>query len=146
MGVASQGIVAFWVLSHRLRRKLRYIGFDGQGKQVRDVLHVDDLADLLVKQLARPNVWDGRAYNVGGGRDVSISLRELTAVCEQVTGHHMTIDSVPTTSDVDVRILILDASLASAEFDWSPRRTPVQIVEHIDRWVSENEQILGRIL
>lgn len=136
MGVASQGIVAFWVLSHRFNRSLRYIGFNGQGKQVRDVLHVDDLADLVIKQIERPEVWQGRTYNVAGGIENSTSLRELTTTCENVTGNKLDIGCEPTTSDVDVRILILNSDRARHEFDWQPKRDVAQIVSDIDQWIS----------
>src|SRR5690606_8724212 len=50
-GQASQGIFAYWVHSHHQKRKLSYIGFDGTGAQVRDMLHPEDLAKLVSEQL-----------------------------------------------------------------------------------------------
>ncbi|MET0306789.1 MAG: NAD-dependent epimerase/dehydratase family protein, partial [Solirubrobacterales bacterium] len=77
MGKVDQGVFAFWVFHHHFGLPLSYIGYGGEGKQVRDLLHVDDLVELLDDQLARPDHWAGRTFNVGGGRDVSLSLREL---------------------------------------------------------------------
>ena len=54
MGKVDQGVITLWVARHYFGRPLRYIGYGGQGKQVRDLLHVDDLFDLLVLQLADP--------------------------------------------------------------------------------------------
>jgi CDP-paratose 2-epimerase len=51
MGRVDQGVFTFWLLAHVLGRELRYIGYGGQGKQVRDLLHVGDLVDLLDEQL-----------------------------------------------------------------------------------------------
>jgi CDP-paratose 2-epimerase len=143
MGVASQGIVAFWVLNHVWKRAMRYIGFEGTGKQVRDVLHVDDLADLIVRQIQQPQVWNGSVYNVGGGVANSTSLLELTQLCEQITDNRVPIASVPTTSDVDVRIFITDSRQAAHQFDWSPRRDLSHIVRDIHQWVIENESDLA---
>ena len=52
-GTPGQGIFAFWVNAHLRRRPLRYIGFDGMGKQVRDALHPADLAALVDTQMRR---------------------------------------------------------------------------------------------
>ena len=73
MGNAEQGVFAHWVLAHLRSEPLRYIGYEG--RQVRDLLHVDDLVDLLDDQLARPEHWDGATFNVGGGAENSLSLR-----------------------------------------------------------------------
>ena len=58
MGKVDQGVVAYWMLAHVFRRQLAYIGFGGSGKQVRDLLHVDDLLGLVDLQLSDPGVVD----------------------------------------------------------------------------------------
>ncbi len=85
MGKVDQGVFTHWMLSFVLGRPLSYIGYGGTGKQVRDLLHVADLVDLVDEQLADPGRWDGRTFNVGGGRDVSLSLLETTAICRELT-------------------------------------------------------------
>ena len=59
MGKVDQGVFTHWMLAHRLSRPLRYIGFGASGKQVRDLLHVDDLVELIDEQLIDPDRWDG---------------------------------------------------------------------------------------
>ena len=78
MGKVDQGVFTHWVLSHRFGQPLSYIGYGGTGKQVRDLLHVDDLVDLVDRQLTDPDHWRGHTFNVGGGRDGSLSLLETT--------------------------------------------------------------------
>ena len=51
MGKTDQGVVALWMAAHYFKRPLSYIGFGGTGKQVRDILHVDDLCDLVAEQI-----------------------------------------------------------------------------------------------
>ena len=75
MGKVDQGVITLWVARHYFGQPLRYTGFGGHGKQVRDILHVHDLFDLLQLQLEAPERWDGRVYNVGGGNDGSVSLQ-----------------------------------------------------------------------
>ena len=82
-GKADQGIFSFWIRSWRERKPLKYIGFDGQGSQVRDCLHPLDLIPVLLAQLEgkKPkDPGDGldlRISNFGGGRANSCSLRQF---------------------------------------------------------------------
>src|SRR5674476_1350407 len=70
MGKVDQGFIVLWMARHLFGGQLGYMGFGGDGLQVRDVLHVDDLYDLLIKQLAGLDAKSAPAfYNVGGGLD-----------------------------------------------------------------------------
>ena len=68
MGKVDQGVFTHWLLGHHFGRPLAYIGYGGAGKQVRDLLHVDDLVDLVDDQLPRPDALGRGTFNVGGGR------------------------------------------------------------------------------
>jgi CDP-paratose 2-epimerase len=138
MGNVDQGVFTFWVARHLLGLPLRYTGFSGLGKQVRDLLHVDDLFALICRQIEEVGSWRGQVYNIGGGLPVSTSLLELTAVCREVTGRSVVVGSVPETNPVDVRIFLTDASRAMADFGWRPRRTVAAIIEDICRWLQDN--------
>ena len=85
MGKVDQGVVAYWMLAHVFRRPLTYIGFGGSGKQVRDLLHVDDLLGLVDLQLSDPASWAGVVANVGGGPSV---LRLASRAHRAVLGDH----------------------------------------------------------
>jgi CDP-paratose 2-epimerase len=146
MGKVDQGVVTLWVARHAFGQPLRYIGFGGQGKQVRDVLHVDDLFDLIVRQSADLARWDGRIYNVGGGREVSVSLLELTGLCREIVGKPVPVTSEPATSTVDVRIYLTDPGRVSADFAWVPRKSVAAIVEDIYAWLRKHEERLRPIL
>jgi CDP-paratose 2-epimerase len=146
MGKVDQGVITLWVARHYFGRPLRYTGFGGQGKQVRDILHVHDLFDLLQLQLEAPERWDGRVYNVGGGNDVSVSLRELTGLCVQETGKTVPIASVPETAGVDLRIYVTDAHKVEVDFGWRPTRDPARIVRDIRAWIEEHREPLESIL
>ena len=144
MGKVDQGVITLWVARHYFGRPLRYTGFGGHGKQVRDILHVHDLFDLLLLQLEAPERWDGRVYNVGGGNDVSVSLRELTELCVQETGKTVPIASVPETAGVDLRIYVTDARKAEVDFGWRPTRGPARIVRDIRAWIEEHRRNTGK--
>ncbi len=87
-GTADQGIFSYWIHAHARRRPLRYIGFDGTGKQTRDLFHPRDLTVLVDAQFntSRPN--GQRVYCAGGGRANAISLARLNAWCDARQGTH----------------------------------------------------------
>jgi CDP-paratose 2-epimerase len=142
MGKVDQGVFTFWVLAHRLRRPLRYIGFGGSGKQVRDLLHVEDLVELIERQVMDPDHWNGLTVNVGGGRAGSLSLRETTAVCAEITGIQIEPETSVETRPGDVPLYISDCSALFGLTDWRPRRGPRDILADIDSWVAANEVAL----
>jgi CDP-paratose 2-epimerase len=146
MGKVDQGVITLWVASHYFGRPLRYTGFGGQGKQVRDILHVHDLFDLLELQLEASERWDGRVYNVGGGHDGSVSLKELTQLCVQETGKTVPIASVPETHGVDIRVFVTDTRKVEVDFGWRPTRKPARIVRDIHHWIEEYRGSLESIL
>ena len=146
MGKVDQGVIALWVSRHYFRQPLKYIGFGGNGKQVRDLLHVDDLFELIIAQTKTEDVWDGRVYNVGGGQDVSVSLAELTELCATATGNEINVANQPETSKVDVRIYMTDARKARKDFGWKPKRSALEIVKDINSWIGENESEVKQVL
>jgi CDP-paratose 2-epimerase len=81
-GTPDQGIFSYWVNAHLRRRKLRYIGFDGTGHQIRDAFHPRDLAALLLAQMDSGRKGGQRIYTAGGGAKNAMSLAQLTAWCD----------------------------------------------------------------
>jgi len=146
MGHAEQGVFAHWMLAHALRRPLAYIGFGGEGRQVRDVLHVADLADLIDIQLAREDGWTGEPLNAGGGAANSVSLLELTRVCESLTGVRLDIGSRPETRPGDVPVYITDNTRIEARFGWKPARGVADIARDVHAWIAANEAALRATL
>jgi CDP-paratose 2-epimerase len=146
MGKVDQGVVMHWVASHIFGKGLRYIGYGGGGKQVRDILHVSDLAELLDQQIGALHGLKGDVFNVGGGVDCSISLRELTGLCQQATGQSVPVDSEPETRRADIRMYLSDCRKVQERFDWRPTRNPAAIVEDIARWVHNERRALEPVL
>jgi CDP-paratose 2-epimerase len=135
MGKVDQGVFALWVAAHRFGGELSYIGWGGSGKQVRDLLHVDDLAELLDIQLARLGDLAGNTFNVGGGVGCSLSLLETTRLCEEITRRTVPIHAVPETRPADMRWYVSDNRRVTEATGWCPRRAPRDILTAIDAWL-----------
>jgi CDP-paratose 2-epimerase len=146
MGKLDQGVYTYWMLSHFLGTDLSYIGFGGQGKQVRDLIHIQDLVELIEDQLARPIDWAGVTVNVGGGRECSLSLRETTDICTEMTGKKLNIRSTFENRPGDVPIYLSDCGRLSHLTEWRLRHGPCQTMEDIFHWIHENEPAIRAAL
>ncbi len=141
-GKVDQGVFSLWVQAHYFKRSLSYIGFGGMGKQVRDLLHVDDLFDLLDMQLADLEKAKGKVYNVGGGLPCSLSLLETTRICEELTGNTIAIRGDAENRPADLAIYIGDNRRVTADYGWSPKRDARTILADLFAWVRSQEASL----
>ncbi len=141
-GKQDQGVFSMWVAHHYFGKPLKYIGFRGGGKQVRDLLHPLDFCDLLIKQIDRVESWTGDIFNVGGGPAVSVSLREMTDLCREMVGRSVPVDSVEETESIDIPLYVTDHGKVSRSYDWRPRRDARAIVSDLLQWIRSNEEAL----
>ncbi|MGB9184009.1 MAG: NAD-dependent epimerase/dehydratase family protein [Solirubrobacteraceae bacterium] len=142
MGKVDQGVFSHWMLAHHFRRPLSYIGFGGSGKQVRDLLHVDDLLELLDEQLGAPEYWDGHTVNVGGGAGCSLSLLETTALCAEITGNHLEVKASGSTRPGDIPVYVSDCTALTALTAWRPRHTAEDVLVALHEWIAAHEREL----
>lgn len=131
-GRPDQGIFAYWINSHLRRRPLAYIGFDGQGHQVRDCLHPRDLVPLMLAQLdeACHRSVNERIIHCAGGAASAMSLRQLTAWCDERFGVH-TVGFRPEPRPFDIPWMVLDAAKAKRVWNWCPVTPTSAILEEI---------------
>ena len=146
MGKVDQGVFTHWMLAHHFRNPLSYIGFGGHGKQVRDLLHVEDLVDLVERQLLDPAKWDGQTVNAGGGRECSLSLLETTAICRRLTGNEVPITPVAETRQGDVPIYLSDCARLFELDEWRPRRSAEDVLADIAAWVDSDPERIAAAL
>jgi CDP-paratose 2-epimerase len=146
MGKVDQGVFSWWLLSHLFGRPLSYIGYGGSGKQVRDLLHIDDLVDLVEAQLAAPSSWSGVTANVGGGRAGSLSLLETTALCRELTGNEVPIGGEPESRPGDVPVYLSDCGRLHSLTSWRPSRGPREVLADLLAWSTAHEDELRTAL
>jgi CDP-paratose 2-epimerase len=146
MGKVDQGVFTYWMLAHYFKRPLGYIGFGGAGKQVRDLIHVDDVVELIAAQLAFPDEWSGHIGNAGGGREISLSLQETTELCADITGNRIDVGQTREDRAGDVPVYISDSSLLHGKTDWRPTRDARQILQDIFEWIHAHEDAVRNAL
>ena len=116
-GAEDQGWVAWFMIASQLGRPITIYG---DGKQVRDILFIDDLLDAYDAAFAQPDKAAGRAFNIGGGVRNVVSLLELLAFIEQRSGSKIRAGSADWRPG-DQKVFISDIRRARAELGWSPR-------------------------
>jgi CDP-paratose 2-epimerase len=146
MGRVDQGVIVLWLARHFWKKELSYIGYGGLGKQVRDILYIDDLYDILICQLRDFSSYKGQTFNIGGGPEVSVSLCELTELCQIITGNKIAIQSVNEDRPADVPIYISDTSKVSDISGWKPKYNIRNILEETFAWMKEKESMLQPFL
>ncbi len=142
MGKVDQGFFALWAARHLYGGALSYQGFGGKGLQVRDVLHPEDLHDLLKVQLADLSRHSGKVYNVGGGAANAVSLRELSGLCAARAGKALDFGSVPATHPSDIPWYVADNAEVTSATGWAPRRSLESILDDVFAWLREERPLL----
>lgn len=146
MGKTDQGVVTLWMAKHFWKQKLAYIGYGGLGKQVRDMLHISDLIELIDLQIHQPHKFSNKVYNAGGGIESSASLLELSKICEEITGNKISIDSIKENRPADLRIYVTDNTKITNEIGWSPKYKVKDILQDVYTWIHTNEKDLINML
>ena len=146
MGKVDQGFFVLWAACHLYGRPLRYIGFGGKGRQVRDVLHVADLFDLIRLQIADFDRHSGHCYNVGGGAGVSISPAELTEACRGRTASRLQPGEEPATRSADIPYYVTDHGAVTRAAGWAPRRTVEMILDEVLEWLGRHRAAVEPVL
>ncbi|MCV0368139.1 MAG: GDP-mannose 4,6-dehydratase [Filomicrobium sp.] len=132
-GVEDQGWIAWFTIAARLGRNITIYG---DGRQVRDVLHVEDLLRAYEAAIQAPDRIAGQAFNVGGGPDHVLSLLDLIAMLERRLGKTIPLkwqDWRPG----DQRAYVSDIRKLEAELGWKPEIGVEKGVTGLIDWVDE---------
>ena len=136
-GHADQGWVVWWAIAHWLRLPLTYLGW--QGKQVRDVLFVEDMLAVLDRQLAQVASFRGEVFNLGGGAGNAISLCEATKCMQEISSRSTGITISDQARKGDVVLYWTDNRKAAQRLHWQPKIDLSTGFRHIFDWIRQNE-------
>ena len=140
-GKQDQGFVSLWIAKHLLRKKLSYIGFGGYGHQIRDLLHIEDVCEIIYLQIRKMNKINNETFNIGGGPRNSISLKNLTKRCEVLTNNKIKIKKTSRTSIFDIPYYVTDNKKIRKFYNWSPSKSINDILNDIYFWLKNNRKI-----
>lgn len=136
-GVEDQGWVAWFIIAAVLKQPITIFG---DGKQVRDVLFVEDLIDLYLAAFNNPDKSAGKVFNAGGGPKNTLSLLELLAHIEKRLG-----EKIPLAYDDwrpgDQKVYVSDTALAESVLGWERKYDKVRGVDTLIDWILENKNL-----
>ncbi|MBN1888129.1 MAG: SDR family NAD(P)-dependent oxidoreductase [Thermoflexales bacterium] len=139
-GVEDQGWVAHFCIAARLGRPLTIYG---DGKQVRDVLWIDDLVAAYDAAAARIDVASGKIYNVGGGPANTMSIWvEFGPILQELAGHPIPV-TYSTWRPGDQPVYVSDIRKAERELGWRPHVSVREGIERLWRWIDTNPGLFG---
>jgi CDP-paratose 2-epimerase len=140
-GIEDQGWLAWFVIAAVHGRPITIYG---DGKQVRDVLFVDDLIEAMLRAVRRPEVTQGQAYNIGGGPDNSLSVwNEFGPLLAELAGRPIEV-ALRDWRPGDQRVYISDVSKAGRDFGWAPSVNVREGIRRLFDWVSDNPSLFTR--
>ena len=143
-GKQDQGFVSLWIWRHLNKKKLSYIGYGGYGNQIRDVLHIDDLSELILLQIKNINKINNKLFTVGGSKTSYTSLSQLTKLCQKITGNKIKMGKVSKTSSYDIPYYLSDNTHVSNTYRWKPKRNINQVVMDTFLWLKNNKSIIKK--
>lgn len=108
----------------------------GTGKQVRDVLHADDMKRLYMAAISNIDKAKGQAFNIGGGIENSLSLLELFALLEKISNVKLEYTKLPV-RESDQRVFVADIAKARQLLNWQPLVSAQEGVAHMVEWVGQ---------
>lgn len=140
-GVEDQGWVAWFSIAGLLGKPVTLYG---DGKQVRDILHVSDLLDAYELAIAKPEIAKGQIYNIGGGAGLTLSLLELIDYLEREFGIKIT-HKFGAWRPGDQPIYVSNNAKLEKELGWKPKINHKEGIGSMITWIKQNLPAIERI-
>ena len=141
-GVEDQGWVAWFIIA---ALKNKPITIYGNGKQVRDILFIDDLLDAYDSMVKNIDTAVGEIYNIGGGPSNVMSIwAEFGPMLEKLIGHQISV-TYQDWRPGDQPVYVSDIQKAKKNLGWSPKVSVSQGIKQLFEWVRDNEEYFGHI-
>ena len=141
-GLEDQGWVAWFVIASLLGKKITIFG---DGKQVRDILWINDLVNAYVKAYEKKESCEGRIFNIGGAKDFTLSLLELISLLKQ----EAVIAEDPGFADWrqgDQKVFVSNVDKFKALTGWEAKVSPEEGIHKLIHWTRENLDLVKKIL
>jgi len=139
MGVEDQGWLAWFIIALVTGKPITIYG---NGKQVRDLLFIDDLVDAFQLATAQIDVTRGQVYNIGGGIQNAISIWwEFKPIIGDILGREIPDPPFDITRPGDQPIFVADITKARNDFGWTPKVSPTEGIGRLAEWVQQNHSL-----
>jgi len=145
-GKQDQGFVTLWMYKHLFKKNLSYIGFGGHGNQIRDIIHIDDVCEIILKQIKNIQKIYNHTFNIGGGIKNSTSLKKLTRICQTITNNKIFIKKINKTSKYDIPYYVTDNKKIYKYYNWRQKKNLNKLMKDIYNWLLKNKKIINKFI
>jgi CDP-paratose 2-epimerase len=136
-GIEDQGWVAWFVIAAALQKPITIYG---DGKQVRDVLFIEDLVRAYECAYQCRETTAGNAYNIGGGAKNTLSLLELIALIQEHRGEQIDV-AFAEWRPGDQKVFVADIRKAARDLGWTPQVSVKNGIAKLIAWVDHNREV-----
>lgn len=143
-GKVEQGLVSLWLWKHLHKKKLSYIGFNGTGSQIRDVLDIDDLCSIIHLQIKKIDKIFDETFCIGGGKMSSFNLKKLTIMCQKITRNKIKIKKIKKTSIYDIPYFIFSYHKVYKYYKYRNTNDLNKTLLKTYNWMNLNKKILKK--
>lgn len=140
-GLEDQGWVAWFMICSILKKR---ISIFGNGKQVRDILHIDDLIELFFKIYKNKKKLNSNVFNCGGGMKNSLSILELCKYINVLNGNQIKY-TFKKKRKGDQKIFISNNTLLQKKLNWRPKIDKFSGIKSLHRWMLSNMKNIKKI-
>jgi CDP-paratose 2-epimerase len=140
-GLEDQGWVAWFVIASILNKELTIYG---DGKQIRDLLWIDDLVEAYIQLYRHADTVAGQIYNVGGGTENTLSLLELVKILKD----EKVLSDMPQFGNWrpgDQKVFVSNISKICSAADWKPTVSPAEGVKMLLEWTVDNKETIQKL-
>jgi CDP-paratose 2-epimerase len=142
-GKVEQGLVSLWLWKHLNKdNNLYYKGYNGSGNQIRDILFINDLCELVYLQIKKFKKIKNQTFCVGGGIKNSVNLKQLTKICEEITKNKLKIKHDLDTSVYDIPFYITSLDKVKKYYSWRPKTELRMGLHAILEWMKKNYTLI----
>ena len=145
-GKQDQGFISLWIWRHITKKNLKYIGFGGFGNQVRDVLHIKDLCEIINIQIKKFNSIHNKIFTIGGSSKNTVSLKKLTKICEKITKNSIKFTKIKKTSIYDIPYFVTSNKGIFKTYKWRPKKNISDIINDTYNWLSDQRKIIEKYM
>ena len=129
-----------------MKKNLKYIGYGGNGNQVRDILHVKDLCEIIELQLKNIKFINKKTFTIGGAKNNTISLNDLTDLSEKITKKTIKFNKVKKTSKYDIPYFVSCNKKISKFYKWKPKKNVNDIIKDTYNWMINNKSKISKYI
>ncbi|MAH97826.1 MAG: 3-beta hydroxysteroid dehydrogenase [Euryarchaeota archaeon] len=145
-GKVDQGFMSLFMWKFLNKKKLKFIGYGGSGKQERDVIHIDDFCKLINLQINSLKKIYNKSFTVGGGASNTVSLNDVYKICHKLTNFKPKIIRIKKTSIYDIPYYKTCNKEVYKTYKWKVSKNVKEILYDIFLWQKKNYKKLKKYI